>query len=490
MYSSVGVAENKISIAMKRFVLFLCTLAISTSLYAQGHLFEVKHFKNWGKEYLTITNDYFYTKWDTNDKIVDIGSHLTIDGYKFVIGDLILEINGQSTKGMSEKDFYAILDNSAESINLKVKSYKTKKIETSTVSAKAAIPDFANRVYIQKALQLALNGQSDKNFDTSYLHYYSNMASTRDGKFFHAKVKCFELTDPDFDWFNVCTYDFASVSDQPLVDRSIFEQLRIPETWKRDTENPDVIFTIAKDSKQSIHSTYIPPTVRTINHGSKTTSRYNALTNQTEYTTTQNNQTVREGGYTKTVSNSDIYLELAMLDAKRINDPKQQTAPIIWQATFEHHSTNPNLNVVNQFTIYASWVGLYDFMWANNCEAKAFTFDRLWACSEDGTVTYADAQSPLKVGDKIIKYKPTKKSDWIHNVVRNLIEKDDNIYNQYWGRKHTDGWYKNYWYTDALYMMRVQRANGKAETLKTVPFLKKSGSVGLIWTLKEYQPKR
>ena len=82
--------------------------------FAQEHLFEVKRFKNWGKEYLTITNDYFYTKWDNNDKIIDICCHLTIEGYKFAIGDLILEINGQSTKDMSERDFYAILDNSTE----------------------------------------------------------------------------------------------------------------------------------------------------------------------------------------------------------------------------------------------------------------------------------------------------------------------------------------------------------------------------------------
>lgn len=474
---------------MKRIFLFLCALTIGTSLYAQEHLFEVKRFKNWGKEYLTVTNNYFYTKWDTNnEKIVNVDSPLTIEGYDFLVGDLILEINGQSTKDMSERDFYAILDNSTEKISLKVKSYKTKNIETSTVSAKATIPDFANRVYIQKALQLALNGQSDKNFDTSYLHYYSDMALKRKGKFFHAKVKCFELTDPDFDWFNVSTYDFAIVSDQPLVDRSIFEQLRIPESWKRDTKNPDVIFTIAKDSKQSINSTYIPPTVRTINHGSKTTSRYNALTKQTEYTTTQNNQTVREGGYTKTISNNDIYLELAMLDAKRINDPNQQTAPIVWQATFEQHITDPSVNAVDQFISFASYVRLYDFIWANNLEAHVFTFERVWAYSKDGVVTYAEPNSPLKVGDKIIKYQHRKKADWTHNVVRNLVEEDDNIYSQCWGHDHDYQYYRNNLYIERFYKVQVQHADGKKETLQSVPFLKKTGSVRLLWTLKEYQP--
>ena len=344
---------------------------------------------------------------------------------------------------MSERDFYAILDNSTEKISLKVKSYKTKNVETSAISPKAAIPDFANKVYIQKGLNLALNKKSQNNFDTNYLHYYSDLLSKRNSEFNHAKVKCFELTDPDFDWFNVSTYDFAIVSDQPLVDRSIFEQLSIPESWKRDTKNPDIIFTIAKDSKQSINSTYIPPTVRTINHGSKTTSHYNALTKTTEYTTTQNNQTVREGGYTKTVSNSDIYLELAMLDAKRINDPNQQTAPIVWQATFEQHITDPSVNAVDQFISFASYVRLYDFIWANNLEAHVFTFERVWAYSKDGVVTYAEPNSPLKVGDKIIKYQHRKKADWTHNVVRNLVEEDDNIYSQCWGHDHDYQYYRN-----------------------------------------------
>lgn len=473
---------------MKRIFLFLCALTIGTSLYAQEHLFEVKRFKNWGKEYLTVTNNYFYTKWDTNnEKIVNVDSPLTIEGYDFLVGDLILEINGQSTKDMSERDFYAILDNSTEKISLKVKSYKTKKVETSTVSPKATIPDFANKVYIQKGLNLALNGESHKNFDTDYLHTYSDLSRKR-GKSFYGVIKCTELTDPDFDWFNVSTYDFAIVSDQPLVDRSVFEQLRIPESWKRDTKNPDVIFTIAKDSKQSIHSTYIPPTVRTINHGSKTTSRYNALTKTTEYTTTQNNQTVREGGYTKTVSNSDIYLELAMLDAKRINDPNQQTAPIVWQATFEQHSTDRNLNVVERFNYFASWVGLYDFLWANNHEAHVFTFERVWAYSKDGVVTYAEPNSPLKVGDKIIKYQHRKKADWTHNVVRNLVEEDDNIYSQCWGHDHDYQYYRNNLYIERFYKVQVQHADGKKETLQSVPFLKKTGSVRLLWTLKEYQP--
>ena len=71
---------------MKRIFLFLCALTIGTSLYAQEHLFEVKRFKNWGKEYLTVTNNYFYTKWDTNnEKIVNVDSPLTIEGYDFLV---------------------------------------------------------------------------------------------------------------------------------------------------------------------------------------------------------------------------------------------------------------------------------------------------------------------------------------------------------------------------------------------------------------------
>ena len=93
------------------------------------------------------------------------------------------------------------------------------------------------------------------------------------------------------------------------------------------TQNPDVIFTIATDVNENINSTYIPPTSRTVNTGSKTTSWYNPLTKKMEYTTQQNNTTYNEGGYTKETKTADIYLVV-----------------------------DPNFNPKNELTTYAGWM--------------------------------------------------------------------------------------------------------------------------------------
>lgn len=454
---------------MKKLILTLCLALLSTSLFAQEHIFEVKRLNNWGKEYLTIVNNHFYMDLDENDNIEQIFTpYESIDGYIY-LGMIILEINGQSTKNMSEDVFYTILDNSLERIELKVWDFKDKEPHTVIIkSMDTWIPEWANKPYIQKALKKGFNGQR-KDYQYSYDNRYENIVARREGDFKNKGIKCTELVDPDFDWFYVRTYDFAIVGNDPLVDRAILEKVHIPSHWTRDTENPDVIFTIAKDSKQSISSTYVPPTVRTINHGSQTKARYNALTNATEYTTTQNNQTIREGGYTQTTSNTDMFLELALLDAKRINDPNQQAAPIVWQATFNAHTT-ANVNVTEVYKAWATWVVKYDTNLVNATDVRAYTLERLWALSgvdinmEPIMVTYATPDSPLQVGDRIMKYKM-----WNREHKDNVLEKDID---------------KNYY--NATYNLIVKRKGEKKSVkLYNVPISKKTGAV-VVCHWKEY----
>ncbi len=455
---------------MKKLILTLCLALLSTSLFAQEHLFEVKRLNNWGKEYLTIVNNHFYMDLDEKDNIEQIfAPYESIDG-DIYLGMIILEINGQSTKNMSEDAFYSILDNSLERIELKVWHFKDKEPHNVIIkSMDTWIPEWANKPYIQKALEKGFNGQR-KDYQYTYDNRYKDIVSRRESNFKNKGIKCTELVDPDFDWFYVKTYDFAIVGNDPLVDRAILEKMHIPSHWTRDTENPDVVFTIAKDSKQSISSTYVPPTVRTINHGSQTKARYNALTNATEYTTTQNNQTVREGGYTQTTSNTDMFLELALLDAKRINDPNQQAAPIVWQATFNAHTT-ANVNVTEVYKAWATWVAKYDTDLVNATEVWAYTLERLWALSgvdinmEPIVVTYATPDSPLQVGDRIMKYKM-----WNREHKNNVLEKDID---------------KNY-YNTTYHLIVKRKGEKKSIKLYNVPTSKKTGAV-VVSHWKEYE---
>ena len=108
------------------------------------------------------------------------------------------------------------------------------------------VPDFANKEYIQKALELSRNKKYDSDYHNNYGYDYNKLVSKRKSSFRSSGTNCSELLDPDFDWFNVRTYDFHIVGDDPLTDRAILESLKIPGYWKRDTKKPDVIFTIAK----------------------------------------------------------------------------------------------------------------------------------------------------------------------------------------------------------------------------------------------------
>ena len=225
--------------------------------------------------------------------------------------------------------------------------------------------------------------------------------------------------------------------------------------------------------------------MRTINHGSKTTAQYNALTRATEYTTKQNNQTIREGGYTQTTSSTDMFLEISLLDAKRINDPDQQAAPIVWQATFDAHA-DIRLNVVDVYKAWATWVFMYDTYLRNLCKVQVNTFERMWACDESNVVTYATPDSYLKVGDKILKYKIYKKSKWATQFGLNARDSEaglKSIYSKWWGANTPS----NQKYCDVIYTVCVERG-GKKLTLNSVPFLKKTGDVVTnIW--QEFRPE-
>ena len=109
-------------------LLLLVFLSISTcGIYAQNHHpFEVKRLSYWAPEYLTWTCGYKYKATPSEDG-GDITSQVKIlqkDGFKesdYIwidkeqssnippIGSIITEIDGQTTKGMSESKFFNIV---------------------------------------------------------------------------------------------------------------------------------------------------------------------------------------------------------------------------------------------------------------------------------------------------------------------------------------------------------------------------------------------
>ena len=303
------------------------------------HVIDVKRYSDWGKGYLTIT--------DLHEILLREGDTFPyypltferVDGGLWC-GMLVLEVNGESAEGWTPSQFYAKIDGSFDVITLKVRD-KEKGDRIVKIRPLSELPDkfkaFAGEFG-------KLTGSSNKeNRESHYKNNKNNIVNN-------------ERYDRDFDFFACKTYDYLITSNDPLLDKSILDKMARP-SWimERDEKNPDILFTIARNADESISTTYIPPTSRTVNVGSKTTTHYNYILERNEYVTTQENRTITEGGYTKETKTADLFLEIAALDAKRINDPKMTHPPIVWQSTTKRHVVNPNFNYDEELHAYASW---------------------------------------------------------------------------------------------------------------------------------------
>lgn len=369
------------------------------------HVINVASYSDWGKGYLTITdahiigiNDTLYTF--TFDPITNNSIR-----YVPVVADIILEVNGTTTKDMKPEEFYAITD-TATVFTLKFRHIANGKeyVQKFAVVRGETLLDKYGMGYYE-----GYNGKWCKEktcpYKKNFLFDSITNKGLRNNNIFH------EVHDTSFDFSKIRTYDYAINGNDPLNDLKILEKLQfLRDHLIRDTLNPDVLFTIAKNADESITSTYIPPTSRTINTGSYTTSRYNYFRHNYDYETRQTYRTITEGGYTETTKSADIFLEISALDAKRINDKSMTHAPIIWQMTVKRHVTNYNFNILDEYQNYASWalfpiLGRYGYR-------TATLFER-----ETGIV--ADTANPsivkeikkesraekagIQVGDEIIK---------------------------------------------------------------------------------------
>ena len=330
---------------------FVLLVYFTLQIQAQGnlpggfkHIIEVGRYSDYGKGYLTIIdpNIVWITEGGNERKYYITYEYIDEckedDRKHFGKGELILEVDGVSAVGWTKEKFYNIIDGRHDVIKMKIRG-----------KAEHKIYDYETMIRPLYDLpeNLAVYGNS--------LAISGGQTSSQERK--KGKASYEERLDEDFDFFPCLFYDFYISSSDPLLDKEILKNMSFG-SLKRDEEKPDLLITIARNADESISSTYIPPSSRVVNEGSTTRVRYNYLTKQNDYITTQKNRTIYEGGYTKETKIADIFLEIAALDVKKLNDKSTNHPPVVWKTTAKRHVVNPDFNYNEELKAYASWMAL------------------------------------------------------------------------------------------------------------------------------------
>ncbi len=327
--------------------ILLCFACLATLHAERPRPFEVKRLRSWAPEYLTITNVYrvenvkLYNLENCPVREDYLWSNLIETNHEKLwikIGTVIRSIDGQDTKNMSEQTFYNILAQKDEHEMYVYDPYIGGYESPYDLRIKFTIKE--PPMWMQQCLPYSqdeiLSGENIPGLAIKELQIEKTQQEDLQEIKKKVKVSVDSYWDKDFDWFSIQTYDFIPTQD-PLVDKELMEKFveQFPRL-KRDSNNPDVLIRLTKDEQQSVNSTYVPPTIQVVNEGSTIRKTYNYYGNDT-YKTEQKNRVIKEGDYVQTTSTEDLYLEIVMLDADRI---EQTIPPIIYQLKYKRHIVN------------------------------------------------------------------------------------------------------------------------------------------------------
>lgn len=381
------------------------------------HPIEVERIPNWCPNYLTIT-DVFRIEYVNNQEFTFVGfvpKSSANDG-TFVLpqeGQIILSANGESAYGKSAEWFY---DKINEGPEFTIEFVWPGSDDVSTLSAQAL-------ERLEESLSELVPVNSVMKRNTSEFPRAYNVLDALSGptdiesraiKFDAMDILCEEINSETFDFAQCSTYDYLITGADPLADEKILDNIQ-KLGMTRDRENPDILFTVAKRVEDNISATYVPPSSRTVNTGSYTTSQYNYLTHRYDYITRQNNKTVTEGGFTRKTSQNDYYLELTALDTKKLDDPSLTYAPVVWKMTTSRHVIDgQGIKPVEELCAYASYA-LFSLNSRHSYVSRAFV-DRAGIQGIGSDILYVVPNSRaeragFKAGDEIISAK-TKVLFW------------------------------------------------------------------------------
>lgn len=327
----------------KKIICTFVFLLICCSALSQP-LFLVKRLPNWGREYLTVINTFEFV--DSKGNRVDCLSTSVGD---IRLYDVISEINGHDTKGMGEEEFYEILSES-KTCSLRVlrrigssirdiNNVQVSAIENDSFMGYDLWPVVYPNLLIQEKFVHDINDDC----------YMSSVRYTEVKKEFEAVDV---IGDRNFDWFRVKKYDILPRPEDPLTDIVLLDDVFVENlslskaaysknlsySFIKDEEEPDIVITLSKNARQSITTTYVPPSYTVVNTKSVSTPRYSYYKNQfLGYSTQHKNEVIKSGDYNVTNIDADVFLEITILDGHKMLRDDQRYPPVVWKGTFEKH---------------------------------------------------------------------------------------------------------------------------------------------------------
>ena len=146
-------------------------------------------------------------------------------------------------------------------------------------------------------------------------------------------------TDDDIpDWSKFRKVSIVLSSSDPLLEKELAKEalnslMNSGFPLIVDDENPDMILKVSFNEEESVTSTYVPQTTTYVDRGS------NTYVTQGKYGTYINSfkrspQKITDGGYTHENISSTHFLEVSLLDAKKMLDPNQSIPPVLWQLRY------------------------------------------------------------------------------------------------------------------------------------------------------------
>ena len=380
---------------MKKSLFYLCVLictmqtAFSQSLPENCYpAIALGYLKNYNPDKLTVRSVYYYVRMQ------HINTDADDDNSLLCPYDHIISINGKTAES------YA----SAEEAMLA-----------------ASVPGTDGRVEIEYHSM-----RKNKNYHWSYVPYNvqtigmdelglygegyqaTNLARLA---YIDGKAMSIRTDNSVSDWSKYRRIAFQPTSNDPLLEKEYFkiawnelDRSGFPLIY--DEENPDLIVTIAIDEDLQVESTYVPQTTQYMDNGSNSyiyKSGKNIYVNSFKKPAKK----VTSGGYTHREYLQNHFIELTILDAKKMKDPNQKVPPVVWQLRYKTTHVRP---LSLKTAAYHVLAGCRAFPGVNVGRDVVMAWSGI--CWEPQTkksiISYIYKNSPaeklgLQVGDEILK---------------------------------------------------------------------------------------